>query len=72
MEPADKKRMAARILGNFEEEHLKMVAFIEAYPELQETPAQFQERCAQVALKCFWQEKLRSEAEVQEECEVNA
>jgi SpoVK/Ycf46/Vps4 family AAA+-type ATPase len=65
MEPQDKKRMAARILGNFEEEHLKMVAFIEQYPDLQETPAQFQERCAQIALKCFWKEKLALEAEAQ-------
>jgi hypothetical protein len=62
MEPADKKRMAARILGAFEEEHLKMVAFIDQYPELQETPAQFQERCAQVALKCYWRDKHRSAA----------
>ena len=28
-----------------------------AIPELQETPAQFQERCGQVALACFWKEK---------------
>ena len=26
------------------------------FPDLQETPAQFQERCAQIALKCFWRE----------------
>ncbi len=63
MESQDKKRMAARILGNFEEEHLKMVAFIDNYPDLQETPAQFQERCAQVALKCFWNEKQARDAE---------
>ena len=49
-----KKRMAARILGAYECEHLEMVEFIEKFPDLQETPAQFQERCAQIALKCFW------------------
>ncbi|WP_439631335.1 AAA family ATPase [Gemmata sp.] len=56
MEAADKKRMAARILGAYEPEHLEMVAFVEKFPDLQETPAQFQERCAQVALKCFWRD----------------
>jgi hypothetical protein len=56
MEVADKKRMATRILGVYEKEHLEMVEFVEKFPDLQETPAQFQERCAQVALKCFWRE----------------
>jgi hypothetical protein len=63
MEPADKKRMAMRILGQFEKEYLEMLAFVDRYPDLPETPAQFQERCAQVALKCFWgeQEKRRAD-----------
>jgi len=56
MEVADKKRMATRILGVYEKEHMEMVDFVEKFPDLQETPAQFQERCAQVALKCFWRE----------------
>ena len=30
--------------------------FIDKFPDLQETPAQFQERCGQIALRCFWQE----------------
>jgi hypothetical protein len=34
-----------------------MLDFIELYPELQETPAQFQERCGQIALAAFWKEK---------------
>jgi hypothetical protein len=55
MEPADKKRMAWRILGDYEDAYLDMLAFVDRYPELQETPAQFQERCAQVALRCFWE-----------------
>jgi hypothetical protein len=56
MEPADKKRMAAKILGAYEKERLEMLDFIDKFPDLPETPAQFQERCAQVALRCFWRE----------------
>lgn len=56
MEAADKKRMARRILGAYENECYQMIQFVDEYPDLQETPAQFQERCAQVALKCFWNE----------------
>jgi hypothetical protein len=56
MEPSDKKRMAARILGAYEREHMEMAEFIDKFPDLPETPAQFQERCAQVALRCFWTE----------------
>jgi len=61
MEPTDKKKMARRILGAYEKELMQMVAFVDQFPELQETPAQFQERCAQIALKCFWKEKLADE-----------
>ena len=57
MEPADKKLMAKRILGDYAEEYEKMLEFIDKYPGLQETPAQFQERCGQVALACFWQQQ---------------
>jgi hypothetical protein len=31
--------------------------FIDRFPELQETPAQFQERCGQIALARFWKEQ---------------
>src|SRR6059058_748337 len=41
MEAADKKKMAKRILGEYEEEYLRMAAFVERFPELQESPAQF-------------------------------
>jgi hypothetical protein len=57
MEPDDKKRLAKRILGDYPDEYLAMLEFIDRYPELQETPAQFQERCGQIALACFWKEK---------------
>jgi hypothetical protein len=56
MEPGDKKQMAKRILGEYPDEYLKMLEFIDRFPDLPETPAQFQERCGQVALKCFWNE----------------
>lgn len=54
MESDDKKRMAQRILGDYPVEFEAMLEFIELYPDLQETPAQFQERCGQIALACFW------------------
>jgi len=57
MEPADKKLMAKRILGEYPDEYLAMLEFIDRYTELQETPAQFQESCGQIALKCFWREQ---------------
>ncbi|MGL6074332.1 MAG: AAA family ATPase [Fimbriiglobus sp.] len=57
MEVADKKKMARRILGAYEKPCLEMLQFIDHFPDLQETPAQFQERCAQIALKCFWAEQ---------------
>ena len=57
MEPADKKQMAERILGDYPAEYEAMLEFVDEYPDLQETPAQFQERCGQIALACFWKEK---------------
>ena len=66
MEAADKKKMAGRILGAYERERLEMLAFIEKFPDLQETPAQFQERCAQVALRRFWKE-LEAKAQHEED-----
>jgi hypothetical protein len=55
MENGDKKLMARKILGQYEEAYLDMLAFVDRFPDLPETPAQFQERCAQVALACFWE-----------------
>ena len=65
MENADKKRMARRILGAYEKECFQMMEFVDKFPDLQETPAQFQERCAQIALKCFWKEKYEFETNTQ-------
>ena len=64
METNDKKKMAHRILEAYERPYLEMLEFIDRYTDLAETPAQFQERCAQVALKCFWAEKLEEQAEM--------
>lgn len=57
MEVADKKRMARRILADYPEQHAEMLEFIDRYPDLEETPAQFQERCGQIALARFWKEQ---------------
>ncbi|MFO0880894.1 MAG: AAA family ATPase [Gemmataceae bacterium] len=57
MEVADKKRLARRILGEYPEEYHEILDFIEKFPDLQETPAQFQERCGQIALARFWREQ---------------
>jgi SpoVK/Ycf46/Vps4 family AAA+-type ATPase len=57
MEPADKKLLAKRILDEYPEDYAAMVEFIDRFPELQETPAQFQERCGQIALARFWKEQ---------------
>ena len=62
MEPSDKKRMAVRILGDYPEPYREMLEFIDKYPSLQETPAQFQERCGQIALACFWKEQRGEQA----------
>jgi SpoVK/Ycf46/Vps4 family AAA+-type ATPase len=62
MESADKKRLAARILSDFPAEHAAMRAFIDRHPDLAETPAQFQERCGQIALACFWSDRQPTEA----------
>jgi hypothetical protein len=57
MEPADKKRMAQRILGEYPAQYRAVLEFIDKYPDLEETPAQFQERCGQIALACFWKDQ---------------
>ena len=67
MEAGDKVRMARRILGEYPEHLREMIAFIERFPDLQETPAQFQERCGQIALAQFWKERQEPVAEEQAE-----
>lgn len=63
MDKSCKRQMTDRILGCFENEHANMLNYIEQ--DIPETPAQFQERCAQIALKCYWAEDV-VELELQE------
>lgn len=64
MEAEDKKRMAKRILGEYPDAYLEMLEFVDRFPDLLETPAQFQERCGQIALANFWKEKHAAEKEL--------
>jgi hypothetical protein len=57
MEPEDRKRMAKRILGEYPAAYQEMLEFVDRFADLQETPAQFQERCGQIALRNFWKEQ---------------
>jgi AAA+ superfamily predicted ATPase len=56
MDNEDKIRLADRIMGDYPEEYAEMVKYVKDNPDEQETPAQFQERCAQLALKRYWTE----------------
>ena len=49
---------------------LEMLDFVDRYPDMQETPAQFQERCAQIALRCFWNDKFAAEEKKPDVSEV--
>jgi DNA polymerase III delta prime subunit len=53
----DKIRMAQRILGDYPTAMQQIIVHLNINATLQETPAQFQERCAQLALQAFWQEQ---------------
>jgi hypothetical protein len=48
-----------------------MLGFIDKYPNLQETPAQFQERCGQIALACFWKEQRGEQTVPTVRCPTN-
>lgn len=54
MVPEDKIKLAKRMLGDAPNELEKIIQFVEEHPEIQETPAQFQERCTQIAIANFW------------------
>ena len=56
MEPYVKKKMARYILAKFPDQLEAMLYDIEANP-IEETPAQFQNRCVQIALKAFWDQQ---------------
>lgn len=61
MENADKVQMARRILDGYPEGFEHIMEFIRRHPTFKETPAQFQERCAQMALSYFWKAKEQAE-----------
>ena len=61
MDAKDKLVMANRILGDYPEAIEEMRDWLKKYEDLPETPAQFQERCAQLALSFFWMEQNKSE-----------
>jgi hypothetical protein len=55
MADADKLRMARRIFFDNDDGYRQIRRLVECEPNRQETPAQFQERCAQLALDLLWQ-----------------
>lgn len=57
MEPKEKRHLAQRMLATYPNELQNLLDFIENNPDLQETPAQFQERCAQIALRRYWDDQ---------------
>jgi hypothetical protein len=72
MEPYVKKRMAAYILDEFPAEAQAMIRHIDGHPEELETPAQFLQRCSQIALDCFWaREKGLSHGTAMSGCRVD-
>lgn len=61
MEYCDKIKMAHRILDEFPNLLEQMLEWLESHKDFPETPAQFQERCSQLALAEFW--RLQHEKE---------
>ncbi len=59
MEREDKKRLARRIFFDDDHGYRLMVERIESEPDKKETPAQFQEACAQLALALLWDDRKR-------------
>ncbi|MFD2784280.1 AAA family ATPase [Hymenobacter rubripertinctus] len=57
MEPEDMRIMASRILDGYDSEFAAMIEYIERQDFKKETPAQFQERCGQIALESYWREQ---------------
>jgi hypothetical protein len=55
MADADKLRLARRVFFDNDEGYRRVARLVEQDPGRKETPAQFQERCAQLALDLLWQ-----------------
>ena len=61
MDKRDKKRMAHRILKEYPVELAALQQQVDDEPETKkETPSQFQERCAQIALKRLWDDEAKA------------
>jgi hypothetical protein len=60
MEKEDKKCLARRIFFDDDHGYRLMLEQIEREPNKKETPAQFQEACAQLALALLWDDRKRS------------
>lgn len=58
MNKDNKLQMAKKILGEYNEKLIEVESYIEK--NLTETPAQFQEYCAQIAIKEFWKNQLKN------------
>jgi DNA polymerase III delta prime subunit len=50
------KRLARRLLGDHPADLAELFAFLGRHPDFHETAAQFQERCAQIALARHWRD----------------
>lgn len=67
MQPGHKKIMAQRILSEYNKELSELLVAVDREgEEVKETPAQFQDRCTQIALKCFWEEQNKKKEEIRE------
>ncbi len=56
LEREGKILMINRILEEFPQECQEMLDYVEKNPNAKETPAQFQERCSQIALESYWKQ----------------
>lgn len=71
MRPQDKIVMAQRLLGMYKELYNEIAESIKQNPEYLETPAQFRERCASLALARYWADKAEQEAKEEAETQQN-
>lgn len=60
MENQDKLKLAKRIFFDNDDAYRQMESVVEREPDKQETPAQFQERCSQLALELLWQKSFKT------------
>lgn len=63
----DKVRMAHKLVGEYPDALADVLRYLEVHRDKNETPAQFQERCSQVALACFWKKYKSPQLHVYEE-----